>query len=105
MKPRTVTILWIIALLLGVNVVKEKKAHSSSSELAGKVYVFTGVRDPALEASITSKGGVVSDSIKKATHLVIKDIHSASSKAVYARANSIVLVKYESASTNLNPGK
>lgn len=63
--------------------------ESSNSNISGKVFVLTGKmpkKRNEYEAMITSKGGIVADSVSKNTdYLVIADVNSTSSKAEKAR--------------------
>lgn len=59
---------------------KEEK-ESSSSELSGTNFVFTGVRRADLEEVIISKGGKIGGTVSKnTTHLVMKSVGSGSAK-------------------------
>lgn len=64
-----------------VTVKKTEKVEASSSEMEGKVFVFSGVRDKDAEATIVDKGGKVASGVSaKITHLVCKDPGAGSSK-------------------------
>lgn len=66
---------------LPFTLVSKKKVEATSSELSGKVFVFTGVRDKQLEEVIVSKGGKIGSGVSKTTtHLIVKSIGSGSSK-------------------------
>ncbi len=72
-----------LGTLIKVKVTEIKEAESD--EMAGNVFVFTGVRRPDLEAIITSKGGSIASGVSdKITHLVMKAKGSGSSKEVKA---------------------
>ena len=71
-----------------VEVVKRK-----SSKLAGQTFLFTGVRDRALESKLIENGADIATSFTaKVTHVVAKSVHSMSSKAVKARERGIPIV-------------
>jgi NAD-dependent DNA ligase len=68
-----------------VKVKKTEIKEADSDEMAGNVFVFTGVRRPDLEDIIKSKGGVIASGVSaKITHLVMKEKGSGSSKEVKA---------------------
>ncbi len=70
----------------------EKKAS-----LAGVAVVFTGFRDPALEALVTDRGGSVSTSVsKKTTYVVAADPTDTSSKLKKARELGVRILSKES---------
>lgn len=69
-----------------------------STKLKGKVFLFTGVRDVALEQFITQNGGEVSSGFsKRVTHVVTKDVGTSSSKAQAARSAGIPIISLEQA--------
>ncbi len=66
---------------LPITLKKTQKTQSTSSELSGLQFVFTGVRRSDLESIIAEKGGVVGSGVsKKTNYLVMKEIGSGSSK-------------------------
>ena len=66
-----------------------------SSELQGKVYVFTGVRDNILEQMITSKGGIIGNTITKSTYkLIAKSMDTTSSKIKKALSLNVPISIY-----------
>lgn len=70
-----------------VTVKATEKVEASSDELAGNVYVFTGVRAKDVEAIIVDKGGKMASGVSaKITHLVMKATGSGSSKEKKAEA-------------------
>lgn len=53
--------------------IQYEKAKPKSTTLVGKTFVFSGVRDKAIEAEIAEKGGKVGSSVSKNTSYVVVD--------------------------------
>lgn len=71
--------------------------EATSSELDGRVFVFTGVRRDDLESIIESKGGKIGSSVNgKTTDLIIKQIGSGSSKEKKAEELGINIMSVDS---------
>jgi NAD-dependent DNA ligase len=69
-----------------------------SNKLAGKIFLFTGVRDASLEEVIVKNGGqVVGGFSSKVTHLVVKDLGTSSSKAQAAQKAGIPIITLDQA--------
>ncbi len=70
----------------------------SSGKLAGKVFLFTGIRDKSLETAIKDNGGQVATGFStKVTHVVAADPGSSSSKAASARRAGIPIITLDAA--------
>ena len=66
--------------------IKDQSFTTESSKLAGKSFVFSGIRDKNLEEEIKKHGGIVSGSISKTTTAVIvKSVKATSTKIQKAR--------------------
>jgi len=77
---------------------KEVQQMSSSNELEGRIFLFTGVRSTDLESRIRSQGGQVASSwSSKVTDLIAKDPSSTSGKAQKARDAGITPISLEEA--------
>lgn len=75
--------------------VKPKRTRKVGNSCAGQAVVMTGFRDAALQKEIESQGGVVIDSIKKATVLLAKDPSGSSSKLDTARQLKVPIMTVE----------
>ena len=85
-----------------IEVKKTEKKVAGSSELAGKVFIFTGVRRMDLESIITDKGGSIGGSVSKTTtFLVMKEKGSGSSKEVKAKKLGVTILTVEELETLL----
>lgn len=63
---------------------------TASMRVAGKSFVFSGVRDKALEQFIVDNGGIVGTSVSTKTYLVlVKDLESDSSKVTKAKTLNV----------------
>jgi NAD-dependent DNA ligase len=81
-------------LYFGAQKKKEKQQYNNevvtsptaSMRVAGKTFVFTGVRDKELEKFISDNGGSVSTSVSSKTYmLIVKDLDNESSKVTKAK--------------------
>jgi DNA ligase (NAD+) len=75
---------------------------ATSNELAGKNFVFTGVRSDAAELKIKEMGGKISSSVSKTTsYLVMKTVGSGSAKETKAEGLGVKIVTLEQLNTIL----
>lgn len=72
---------WLKGVQDVITVKMPEKLVVENTELAGKVFVFSGVRRQDLEEKILKCGGIIASGISKnSTHLVMKKVGSGSSK-------------------------
>jgi DNA ligase (NAD+) len=86
-----------ISELNGLITIKNTEIKAAtSSELEGRVFVFTGVRRDDLESIIESRGGKIGSSVNgKTTDLIIKQTGSGSSKEKKAEELGINIMSVE----------
>lgn len=74
----------------------EPQSMNIEGKCKGMAVCFSGIRDVALEAYITSEGGSICAGItKKTTHLVVKDPGSRTSKIIKAKECDIPIVSID----------
>jgi len=75
---------------------------ATSNELAGKNFVFTGVRSDAAELKIQEMGGKISSSVSKTTsYLIMKSVGSGSAKETKAESLGVKIVTLDQLNTIL----
>jgi NAD-dependent DNA ligase len=78
------------------NYINHKKIVSKTDKFKNLTIVFTGFRNTELEKQITEGSGKVSTSISKNTdYLIVKDIHSTSSKILKAKELKIKVLELD----------
>ena len=81
---------------LPVTVAEKAEVAAVGDDLAGKQFVFTGVRRKDLEENIASRGGIIGSSVSKnTTHLVMKAKGSGSSKEAKALSLGVEILTVE----------
>lgn len=73
-----------------------KATDQHDARVAGKSFVFTGFRDADLKAWVEARGGVVEDSVKKTTHMVVaKTLQEEGGKITKAKGYGVAVVERE----------
>ena len=81
---------------LPVTIAEKVEVAAVGDDLAGKQFVFTGVRRKDLEEAIVSRGGIIGGSVSKnTTHLVMKAKGSGSSKETKALSLGVEILTVE----------
>ena len=81
---------------LPVTIAEKVEVAAVGDDLAGKQFVFTGVRRKDLEEAIASRGGIIGSSVSKnTTHLVMKAKGSGSSKETKALSLGVEILTVE----------
>jgi len=81
---------------LPVTIAEKVEVAAVGDDLAGKQFVFTGVRRKDLEEIIASRGGIIGGSVSKnTTHLVMKAKGSGSSKETKALSLGVEILTVE----------
>ena len=81
---------------LPVTIAEKVEVAAVGDDLAGKQFVFTGVRRKDLEEVIVSRGGIIGGSVSKnTTHLVMKAKGSGSSKETKALSLGVEILTVE----------
>jgi NAD-dependent DNA ligase len=81
---------------LPVTIETEKEIVTTTGDLLGKVFVFTGIRMKNEEEILISRGATIGDSVSKnTTHLVCKDTNSGSSKLEKAKSLGVKIMDVE----------
>ena len=81
---------------LPVTIEEKVEVAAVGDDLAGKQFVFTGVRRKDLEEIIASRGGIIGGSVSKnTTHLVMKAKGSGSSKETKAISLGVTILTVE----------
>ena len=81
---------------LPVTIAEKVEVAAVGDDLAGKQFVFTGVRRKDLEEAIASRGGIIGGSVSKnTTHLVMKAKGSGSSKETKALSLGVEILTVE----------
>jgi DNA ligase (NAD+) len=81
---------------LPVAIAEKVEVAAVGDDLAGKQFVFTGVRRKDLEENIASRGGIIGSSVSKnTTHLVMKAKGSGSSKETKALSLGVEILTVE----------
>lgn len=81
---------------LPVTIEEKVEVAAVGDDLAGKQFVFTGVRRKDLEEIIASRGGIIGGSVSKnTTHLVMKAKGSGSSKETKAISLGVAILTVE----------
>ena len=81
---------------LPVTISEKVEVAAVGDDLAGKQFVFTGVRRKDLEEAIASRGGIIGSSVSKnTTHLVMKAKGSGSSKETKAISLGVEILTVE----------
>lgn len=81
---------------LPISIEEKLEVAPVGTDLEGKQFVFTGVRDKFAEEVIISKGGKIASSVSRnTTHLVCKDPNSGSSKLEKAKSLGVEIISLD----------